>query len=194
MTLDTALHHFAAAFAAGPDNAGTVRYHAPEAIVEPIPLGPIVREYYARMLLGGRPMVAGILILDLINLDDLETIQHEWGWMRDKSGREVIDPTWNHDRIVIAYRHGDAVSVDGGTPGGVVHGHIGSCTCKIANDLASFFQAMAEAMLVEAHTYDYEVRDEDCTPLPAFLDDMRAIARRVLGAECEAGFMEFFFG
>lgn len=194
MTLDTALNNFAAAFAVGPDNAGTVHYRAPEAFVEPIPLGPIVREYYARMSLGGRPMVAGILILDLINLDDLETIQHEWGWKRDKSGREVIDLTWNHDRIVIAYRHGDAVSVDGGTPGGAVHGHIGSHTCKIADDLASFFRAMAEAMLVEAQVYDYEVHDDDFNPLPAFLDDMRAIARRVLGPECEAGFMEFFFG
>ncbi|WP_223164877.1 hypothetical protein [Massilia mucilaginosa] len=49
-------------------------------------------------------------------------------------------------------------------------------------------------MLVEADTYDYEVYDDDDNPLPGFLDEMRAIARRVLGPDAEAGFMEFFFG
>ncbi|NHZ97368.1 hypothetical protein [Massilia sp. CCM 8734] len=194
MELDTALKNFADAFAAGPENSGVVQWRTPEPIAEPMPLGPIVKAYYARMRLGGRPMVGGALILDLIDLDDLETIQHEWGWMRDKSGQEVVDPSWNKDRIIIAYRHGDAVSVDGGTAGGVVHGHIGAYSCKIADDLASFFQAMAEAMVVEATTYDYDVCDDDCGKLPAFLDDMRAIARRVLGPAGEAGFMEFFFG
>ena len=194
MTLDTALKNFAAAFAAGPQNSGTVQWRLPQPIAEPFPLGAIVRQYYAQMQLDGRPIIAGELLLQLWDLDDLETIQHEWGWMRDKSGRELVNPNWNHDRIVFAYRNGDAVSVDGGTPGGAVHGHIGSYTCKIADDLASFFQAMAEAMMVEVTTYAYEVHDDVFNPLPAFLDDMRAIARRVLGPDGEAGFMKFFFG
>ncbi|NHZ97367.1 hypothetical protein [Massilia sp. CCM 8734] len=194
MTLDTALKNFAAAFAAGPDNFGTVQWRSPQPIAEPMPLGPIVKAYYECMQFDDRPIIAGALQLQLWDLDMLETIQHEWGWVRDKSGQDVVDPRWKQDRIVIAYRNGDALSVDGGTPGGVVHGHIRSYTCKIADDLVSFFEAMAEAMLVEANTYDYEVYDDDFNPLPGFLDDMRAIARRVLGPEGETGFMKFFFG
>jgi hypothetical protein len=65
---------------------------------------------------------------------------------------------------------------------------------KIADDLASFFQVMAEAITLEAGTFNYEVYDEDFNPVPEFLGGVSAIARRVLGPDGEAGFMEFFFG
>lgn len=193
MELDPALKNFASAFAAGTENSGIVQWRPPQPIVEPFPLGPIVKAYYARMQLDGRPMIGGALILDLWDLDMLETIQHGWRWVRDKGGPVTESPHWHKDRVIIAYRNGDAVSVDDSTPGGAVHGHIASYTCKIADDLASFFETMAEAMLVEATKYDYEVYDDDLNPLPAFLDDMRAIARRRLGPDGETGFMKFFF-
>lgn len=73
-------------------------------------------------------------------------------------------------------------------------GHIGSYSVKVANDLASFFQVMAEAMVIEAATFNYEVYDGDFNPLPEFLSAVSAIALRVLGPDDEPGFMEFFFG
>jgi len=103
-------------------------------------------------------------------------------------------PTWNKHWIVIADRHGDAIVVDDSTAGGVVIGHIGSYRVKIADDLASFFQAMAEAITLEAGTFNYEVYDDEFNPFPEFLNAVSAIALRVLGSDGEAGFMEFFFG
>lgn len=73
-------------------------------------------------------------------------------------------------------------------------GHIGSYNVKIADDLASFFQVMAEAMTVEAITFNYDVLDDELSPIPEFLNAVSAIALRVLGPDGEAGFMEFFFG
>ncbi|NHZ34954.1 hypothetical protein [Massilia rubra] len=194
MELDTALKNFASAFAAGENNSGTVQWRPPQAVTEPIPLGAVLGDYYARILLIDRPMVGGTLRLDLFPLDVLESRQHGYRWIRYKGGPVTESPHWNKHWIVIANLDSDAIVVDSSTPAGTVFGTIGSYHCKIADDLASFFQAMAEAMLVEANTYDYEVYDDDCNPLPVFLDEMRAIARRVLGPDGEAGFMEFFFG
>jgi hypothetical protein len=65
---------------------------------------------------------------------------------------------------------------------------------KIADDLAGFLQVMAEAMTLEASTFNYDVSDDEFNPIPEFLDAVSAIALRVLGPDGEAGFMEFFFG
>lgn len=194
MELDTALKNFASAFAAGPDNFGTVQYRAPQPVAGPIPLGAILTQYYATLEIGDKAQVSGVLLLHLFALDRIDSAQHGWRWVRDKDGPVTENPLWNRDWVVIADHHGDAIIVDESSAGGTVVGAIGSHHFKIADDLGSFFQAMAEAMRVEANTYDYEVYDDDDNPLPVFLDEMRAIARRVLGPECEAGFMEFFFG
>jgi len=140
------------------------------------------------------PVVGGRLVLMLITLDELETCQHGWRWIRENSGPVVESPTWNKHWIVIANRNGNAIVVDDSTAGGVVTGHIGPYNVKIADDLASFFQVMAEAMTVEATTFNYEVLDEDFNPIPEFLDAVSAVALRVLGPDGEAGFMDFFFG
>lgn len=194
MSLDVALKNFASAFAAGSANFGTLEYGAFQPIVEPIPLGPILHDFYGRLTMSDKPQVGGRLLLMLFTLDDLETCLHGWRWIRKNNGTVIDDPTWNKNWIVIASRNGDAVVVDDSTARGVVTGHIGSFKVKIAGDLASFFQVMAEAMTLEASTFDYEVLDEDFNPIPEFLDAVSAIALRVLGPEGEAGFMDFFFG
>jgi len=140
------------------------------------------------------PVVGGRLMLMLSTLDDLETVLHGWRWIRNKDGLVVEDPSWNKHWIIIANRNGDAITVDDSTAGGVVTGHIGSFNVKIADDLAGFFQVMAEAMTLEAGTFNYEVFDDEFNPIPQFLDAVSAIALRVLGPDGEAGFMEFFFG
>lgn len=140
------------------------------------------------------PLVGGQLLLMLFTLDDLATVQHGWRWIRKNNGPVMENPTWNKHWIVIADCNGDAIVVDDSTASGVVSGHIGPRNFKIAEDLASFFQAMAEAMTIEANTFNYEVLDEDFNPLPEFLDTVSAIALRVLGPDGEAGFMDFFFG
>ncbi len=194
MTLDEALTSFTAAFAAGSSNSGIVQFRSPRQIAEPMPLGPILRDYYARLELGDKPIVGGALQLRLWTLDELETNQHGWRWIRHKGGPVTEEPTWNKHWIVIADRNGNAIIVDDSTAGGTVYGAIGSYNFKIADDLASFFQTMAETILVEVTMYDYEVYDDDFNCLPGFLDEMRAISRRVLGSDGEAGFMEYFFG
>lgn len=194
MSLDTALKNFADAFAAGSANLGTLEYHAFQPVVEPIPLGPILREYYGRLSMSDIPVIGGQLMLMLSTLDDVETVLHGWRWIRSKDGLVVEDPRWNKHWIIIANRNGDAITVDDRTVGGVVTGHIGSFNVKIAGDLASFFQVMAEAMTLEASTFDYEVCDDEFNPIPQFLDAVSAIALRALGPDGEAGFMKFFFG
>ncbi|HEX8611644.1 MAG TPA: hypothetical protein VF800_10190 [Telluria sp.] len=194
MTLDTALKNFASAFVAGSKNIGTVQFRPPQPITEPIPLGAILRDYYAKMLLCNRPQVAGALQLRLWTLDELEVRQHGFRWISENGGSVIEDPRWNKHWIVIADRDGDAIVIDDSTADGAVYGVIGSYSCKISADLAGFFQSMAEAILVEVTTYDYEVYDDDFNPLPNFLNEMSAISRRVLGADGEAGFMKFFFG
>ncbi|GJI98272.1 hypothetical protein RugamoR57_49900 [Duganella caerulea] len=193
MSLDTALKNFADAFAAGSKHLGALEYHAYQPIVEPIPLGPVLQEYFGRLGMTD-PVVGGRLLLMLITLDELEACQHGWRWIRDKHGSVTENPVWNKHWIVIAYRNGDAIVVDSSTAGGVVTGHIGSYNVKIADDLASFFQVMSEAMTVEAITFNYDVLDDELNPIPEFLDAVSAIALRVLGPDGEAGFMEFFFG
>jgi hypothetical protein len=194
MSLDVALKNFADAFAAGSENIGTVEYRPPQPFVEPIPLGLVLRDYYERLRFSDRPLVGGRLLLKLFPLDWLEAAQQGWRWVRDKNGAVTENPIWNKHWIVIADRHGDALVVDDSTASGVVTGHIGSFNVKIADDLAGFFQVMAEAMTIEASTFNYEVDDEDFNPIPEFLDAVSAIALRVLGPDGEAGFMEFFFG
>lgn len=193
MTLEKALTDFAAAFAAGESNLGTVLFRPPQPITEPIPLGSILREYYGRLELAEKPIVGGALQLRLWTLDELETNQHGWRWIRVKGGPVTEDPNWNKNWVVVADRNGDAIIVDISTANGTVYGAIGSRNFKIADDLASFFQTMAETIMVEVSVYDYEVYDDDFNPLPSFLDEMRTIARRVLGPDGETGFMEFFF-
>ncbi|KQV53960.1 MULTISPECIES: hypothetical protein [unclassified Duganella] len=194
MPLDVALKNFAGAFAAGSANFGTLECREFQPIVEPIPLGPVLHDYYGRLSMSDKPQVGGRLLLMLFTLDDLETCQHGWRWIRKNNGPVIDDPAWNKHWIVIAYHHGDAIVVDDSTASGVVTGHIGSFNVKIADDLASFFQVMAEAMTLEASTFNYEVLDEDFSPIPDFLNAVSAIARRVLVPAGEAGFMEFFFG
>lgn len=193
MDLDTALQNFAAAFSEGSHNLGTVHYRAPHKVVEPIPLGPILQDYYARLLVSEKPIVAGALHLALFTLDQLERAQHAWRWFRDKHGFVTENPEWDSHWIVIADRNGDAIVVDDSTAGGTVFGNIGSKNFKIANDIASFFRVMAEAITVEAIAFDYDVYDDDFNPDPQFLDAIREIARRELGSDGEAGFMKFFF-
>lgn len=194
MSLDSALKNFADAFAAGSENLGTLEYHAFQPIVEPIPLGPVLQEYYGRLRMSDEPQVGGRLLLMLITLDELETCQHGWRWIRQSNGSTVESPTWNKHWIVIADRNGNAIVVDDSTASGAVSGHIGPRNFKIAEDLASFFQVLAEAMTIEANTFNYEVLDEDFNPMPEFLDAVSAVAMRVLGPDGEAGFMDFFFG
>lgn len=193
MALDQALKNFAAAFAAGSNNFGDVQLRSPQPITEPIPLGPVLVDYYARLELFDSPIVGGALQLQLWTLDDLETSQHGWRWIRDKGGPVTDNPNWNKHWIVIGDRNGDAIFVDDSTDDGTVYGAIGSHNVKIADDLASFFQTMAETIMIEVSVYDYEVYDDKFNPLPSFLDEMRTIARRVLGPDGETGFMEFFF-
>lgn len=140
------------------------------------------------------PQVGGELLLMLITLDELETCQHGWRWIRKNNGPVMEDPTWNKHWIVIANRNGNAIVVDDSTASGVVTGHIGPRNFKIAEDLASFFQVMTEAMTIEANTFNYETLDEDFNPIPEFLNAVSAVALRVLGPDGEAGFMDFFFG
>lgn len=194
MSLDVALKSFADAFAAGVKNIGTVEYRVPHPFVEPIPLGAILRDYYERLRFSDRPLVGGRLLLKLFPLDWLESAQNGWRWIRDKNGHITDNPIWDKHWIVIADRNGDALVVDDSTAGGVVTGHIGSFHVKIADDLASFFQVMAEAMTLEASTFNYDVLDDEMNPIPNFLDAVSAIALRHLGPDGEAGFMEFFFG
>lgn len=194
MSLDAALKNFADAFAAGSENLGTLEYHGFQPIVEPIPLGPVLHEYYGRLRTSGKPQVGGELMLRVFTLDELETRQYGWRWIRKNSGPVMDDPAWNKHWIVFADRNGDVIVVDDSTASGVVSGHIGPRNFKIAEDLASFFQVLAEAMTIEAKTFDYEVLDEDFNPIPEFLDAVSAIALRVLGPDGEAGFMDFFFG
>jgi hypothetical protein len=194
MSLDVALKNFADAFAAGTENIGTVEYRPPQPFVEPIPLGAVLRDYYERLRFSDRPLVGGRLLLKLFPLDWLEAAQHGWRWIRNNNGLVTENPIWNKHWIVIADRNGDAIVVDNSTPGGVVTGHIGSFNVRIADDLASFFQVMAEAMTLEASTFNYDVLDDELNPIPNFLDAVSAIALRVLGPDGEEGFMEFFFG
>lgn len=194
MSLDTALKNFADAFHAGPSNAGIVEYRAAQAIAAPIALGAVLTDYYARLHLNDRPQVGGQLLLKLFALDELERAQHGWRWIRNKGGPVIENPDWNQHWIVMADRNGDALIVDDSTEAGAVFGNIGATNFKIADDLASFFQTMAEAITVEATTFHYEVVDEDFNPDPRFLAEMSTIARRHLGADGEAGFMKFFFG
>lgn len=144
--------------------------------------------------MSGIPQVGGELLMMLFALDSLATAQHGWRWVRNKGGPVVENPKWNKHWIVIADRNGDAIVVDDSTAGGVVFGHLGPRNFKIADDLASFFQVMAEAMTVEAITFNYDVLDDELNPIPEFLDSVSAIALRVLGPNGEAGFMDFFFG
>lgn len=194
MTLDTALKNFASAFVSGSKNVGTVQFRSPQPITEPIPLGAVLRDYYAKMLLCNRPQVAGAMQLRLWTLDELEARQHGFRWISKNGGPLIENPRWNNHWIVIADRDGDAIVVDDSTAEGAVYGVIGSYHCKISDDLAGFFQSMAEAILAEVTTYDYEVYDDDFNPLPDFLDEMSVISRRLLGSDGEAGFMKFFFG
>lgn len=194
MSLDSALKNFADAFGASRENFGTIEYHAFEPVVEPIPLGAVLQDYFGRLGMSGTPQVGGELLLDLFTLDNVATAQHGWRWIRKHGGPVVEDPTWNKHWIVIADRNGDAIVVDDSTASGVVSGHIGPRNFKIAENLASFFQVMAEAMTVEANTFNYEVLDEDLSHTPAFLNAVSAVALRVLGPEGGAGFMDFFFG
>ena len=194
MELDTALKNFASAFAAGPDNFGTVQYRAPQPVAGPIPLGAVLTQYYAKLEIGDKAQLSGSLLLHLFALDRIDSAQHGWRWIGAKDGSVTENPRWNRDWVVIADHHGDAIIVDDSSAGGTVFGAIGSHHFRIADDLASFFQVMAEAMLVEVETYDYEVYDDDDNPLPDFLDEISAIARRVLGPDGETGFMKFFFG
>lgn len=131
MSLDSALKNFADAFFAGSENLGALEHRAFQPMVEPIPLGPVLQEYY-----GGLRMSDHLLMLS--TLDDLETYQHGWRWIRKNNGPVVEDPTWNKHWVVIANRNGDAIVVDNSTADGVVTGHIGSFNVKIADDLASF--------------------------------------------------------
>jgi len=133
-------------------------------------------------------------LLKLFPLDWLEAAQQGWRWIHDTQGSVTENPVWNKHWIVIADRNGDAIVVDSSTAGGAVTGHIGSYNVKIADDLASFFQVMAEAMKVEAVTFSYDVLDDELNPIPEFLHAVSAIALRVLGPDGEAGFMDFFFG
>jgi hypothetical protein len=138
--------------------------------------------------------VGGRLLLKLFPLDWLEAAQHGWRCIRSKGGPCTENPIWNKHWIVIADRNGDALVVNDSTASGIVTGHIGSLNVKIADDLASFFQVMAEAMTLEAITFNYDVLDDELNPIPNFLDAVSAIALRILGPDGEEGFMEFFFG
>ena len=194
MSLDTALKNFADAFAAGSQSLGMLEYRVPQPFTEPIPLGPVLKDYYARLRMIDTPQVGGELLLMLFMLDELEAAQHGWRWVRDRAGPVTENPNWNKHWIVIADRNGDAIVVDDSTPGGMVLGHIGPRNFKIADDLASFFEVMAEAMMLEAITFNYDVLDDELNPIPSFLDAVRAIALRTLGSDGEKGFMDFFFG
>lgn len=194
MSLDTALKNFADAFAAGSQSLGTLEYHAPQPFVEPIPLGLVLKDYYARLRMSDTPQVGGELLLMLFTLDDLATAQHGWRWIRKNNGPVIDDPNWNKHWIVIADRNGDAIVVDDSTASGMVRGHIGPRSFKIADDLASFFEVMAEAMMLEASTFNYDVLDAEFNQTPEFLAAVSAIALRVLGPDGEVGFMDFFFG
>lgn len=194
MSLDAALKNFADAFAAGSENSGTVEYRPSQPFGEPIPLGAVLRHYYERLRFSDIPLVGGRLLLMLFPLDWLEAAQQGRRWIRDKHGSVTENPVWNKHWVVIADRNSDAIVVDSSTADGVVTGHIGSYNVKIADDLASFFQVMAEAMTVEAITFNYDVLDDELSPIPEFLNAVSAIALRVLGPDGEAGFMEFFFG
>lgn len=194
MSLETALNNFALSFASGSNNLGTIEFRTPQPIVEPWPLGPVLKAYYAQLRMSEKPHVGGALHLMLFTIDDLERVQYGWRWIRDKQGIDSENPNWNKHWVIIADRDGDAIFVDDSTPDGAVSGSIMQRNFKISDSLASFFEVMAEAMQVEATTYDYEVYDDDFNPLPSFLDEISAIARRLLGPDGEAGFMKFFFG
>lgn len=194
MLLDQALKSFADAFAAGAENTGAVVYGPAQHINPPFPIGAVLTEYYAKLTLREQPQVGGQLLLSLFMFEELESAQSGWRWVSRNGGPVTDDPSWDKNRIVIADRNGDALAVDQTSATGTVSGHIGPLGFKVADDLASFLQTMAEAMTVEATTFDYEVLDDDCNPDPRFLDEVSAIARRLLGPGGEAGFMKFFFG
>ena len=194
MSLDTALKNFADAFTACSGNFGTIECRAFQPIVEPMPLGPVLQEYYGRLRMTGIPQVGGELMMMLFSLDSVATAQHGWRWIRKNHGPVIDAPKWNKHWIVIGDRNGDAIVVDDSTASGVVSGHFGPRNFKIADDLASFFQVMAEAMTIEADTFKYEVLAEDFSPIPEFINAVRGTAQRVLGPDSEPGFMEFFFG
>ena len=193
MSLDTALKEFATSFAAGTVNMGTVEYRAPEPIVEPFPLGAILKEYYSRLRMSEKPHLGGEFHLMLFTLEQLERAQHGWRWVSDKGGPARENPNWNKHWIIIADRDGDAIFVDDSTAEGAVFGSIMQRNFAIAKDLASFFDVMAEAMTLERSTFNYDVRDDDFNFYPHFLDEVNAIALRVLGPDGAAGFMKFFF-
>ena len=193
MPLDAALSRFAAAFAAGSQNVGTLEYRTPGPIVVPIPLGPAVQDYFARLRFEKKPMIGGELLLMLFTLDELESAQYGWRWVRDKTGIDTENPKWDQHWIIIADRDGDAIFVDDSTDQGAVWGSIMQRNFKIADDLASFFDMMAEAMTLEADTFNYEVIDDESNVDQRFLDAMQTMSLRLLGSDGGAGFMKFFF-
>lgn len=194
MDLTSALTDFCATFRRSPENTGVVTVR-PDAVPinEPFPLGESLHSYFSILALEDRPQVAGRINLFLFDLDMLETAQHGWRWIRDKSGKLLENTAhWHHTWIVFAERNGDAVSID--TLTGQVFGNIQARRLLLAGSLAQFFAALTEMMKLEIDKYDYEIFDDDFNLLPEFYTDAHAAATAVLGTEQASEFMHFFFG
>jgi hypothetical protein len=193
MLLDDALKKFADVFNDFEGNFGVIQFRAPVQLMEPLPLGSALREYYSRLLLDNNPSIGKKMHLILFTLDKLVGAQSGWRWGVDRTGKQVEDANWKSSWIVFADRNGDAVFVDTETINGSVYGSIQKRNFLIAENLGDFFFTIAECMLVEKDKFGYEVMDDDFNVLDSFLDLTRGIARKNLGEDGCNGFMKFFF-
>lgn len=191
--LPASLERFVDAFSRAPDSLGTLRLAQP-----PLPatefreLGDLLATYFSHLSFD-RPVVGGEFHLMLFGPKELDTAQQGWRWIRNRNGEPEEDvECWRADWIVIADRNGDAVFVD--VADGTVWGSIQKRNMFIAPTLAAFLDALAACKRLEVDDYGLETTDAEFNPLPAFLQDVRALAEKTLGADAAAGWMHFFFG
>jgi hypothetical protein len=193
MDLKASLTKFVEIFHQSQENLGNVEILEPPIKIQPpFPLNSELVEYFSILRLD-EPIIGGQFHLTLVSLDQLETAQQGWRWIRTKTGTlEEDNVHWNKKWTIIADRHGDVICVN--FENNNVFGSIQKRNFFITECLSNFFETLADCMEIESQKYQNNTMDDDFNPLPDFLDDIKSLTLNKLGDEGSTGFMKFFFG
>jgi hypothetical protein len=189
MTIDSSLQNFIETFQKSKRSMGIVSYSKENLGYSnhDIPLHGDMLYFYEHTILEDKPTFGGDLFIQIIERDDLGSIQS--GWLTPSGTND-----WNKNYVIFAERNGDVLFCDVSEDNSAVYGSVQKKIYKLTNALKDFLDIYSALIELEENEFECDTTDDDFNYKNDYLLRVKEILNNNLSSDLVDNYMYFFFG